>query len=117
MTIRLLSNRPPCVYCDNGLREICPIRLAIDAGLPGLVTGKPRGKPKPHRTQVIAERIRALPRAEVFRTFRRFNCSFTRTAWAFQVTAQQLKDFLPSPVLRGLYNIERASAENTVLSP
>lgn len=61
-----------CAYCDNNLRDVCPIRRAIDAGLPGLQAyAPPPLKP--------AERVVILTVAEVFRAFRASACRFDRT--------------------------------------
>lgn len=89
----------PCSYCDNGLRDVCPIRRGIEEGLPGLrlnlnaFAAKParRGRPKKLNTGA------APSIADVFRAYRKARCHAGRAAkllgvspWVFADHAKRL---------------------------
>lgn len=88
------SPRPFCPYCDMGLREMCPTRRAIDAGLPGLVLGAREGSQEAivKRFTALAEKAkpRKIDRATLFRLFRENGCSLRRTARALDMNASAL---------------------------
>lgn len=112
MTPALLrSPRPFCAYCDTGLREVCPTRRAIAAGLPGM-----RGVSEAAiaREVLLFEmgRPRDIPRAELFKAYRAAGCDLMQTARTMKIPIVILMRSLDKDTRASLNKIKKASREN-----